>query len=60
MRRVKNWQSGEMALRLTAASFEAASKGFRWIMGYKDLWMLKAILDERDRDKQLAPQAVAG
>ncbi len=60
MRRVKNWQSGEMALRWTAASFEAASKGFRRIMGYKDLWILKAILDERERDKQLARQAVAG
>jgi putative transposase len=60
MRRVKNWQSGEMALRWTAASFEAASKGFRRIMGYKDLWMLKAVLDERDRDQQLARQAAAG
>jgi hypothetical protein len=29
-------------------------------MGYKDIWMLKAILDERDRDNQLARQAVAG
>jgi putative transposase len=60
MRRVKHWQSGEMALRWTAASFEAASKGFRRIMGYKDIWMLKAVLDERDRDEQLARQAVAG
>lgn len=33
MRRVRNWQSGEMALRWTAAAFEAASKGFRRIMG---------------------------
>jgi hypothetical protein len=55
LRRVKHWQSGEMALRWTAAS-----KGFRRIMGYIDIWMLKAILDERDRDKQLARQAVAG
>ena len=60
MRRVKNWQSGEMALRWAAVAFEATSKGFRRIMGYRDLGMLKAILDERDRDKQLAPQAVAG
>jgi transposase-like protein len=60
MRRVKNWQGGEMALRWTAASFEAASKGFRRIMGYKDLWMLKAVLDERDRDKKIARQAAAG
>jgi hypothetical protein len=60
MRRVKNWQSGAMALRWTAAAFEAASKGFRRIMGYKDLWMLKAVLDERDRDRRLAQQAAAG
>jgi hypothetical protein len=60
MRRVKNWQSGEMALRWTAASFEAASKGFRRIMGHKDIWMLKATLDERDRDKQLARRTAAG
>jgi hypothetical protein len=60
MRRVKNWRSGEMALRWTAASFEAASKGFRRIMGYKNIWMLKAVLDERERDKRLARPAVAG
>jgi hypothetical protein len=35
------------ALRWTAASFEAASKGFRRIMGYKDLWMLKAALEDK-------------
>jgi transposase-like protein len=60
MRRVKNWQSGEMALRWAAASFEAASRGFRRIMGYKDIWMLRATLEERQRDKQLARQAAAG
>ena len=60
MRRVKYWQSGEMALRWTAAAFEAASKSFRRIMGHKDLWMLKAVLDERDRDRRLARQAAAG
>ena len=49
-----------MALRWTAAAFEAASKAFRRIMGYKHLWMLKAALDERDRDRKLASQAVAG
>jgi transposase-like protein len=60
MRRVKHWRSGEMALRWAAASFEAASKGFRRIMGYKDLWMLKAVLDERGRDEQLARRPAAG
>ena len=60
MRRVKHWQSGAMALRWTAAAFDAASKGFRRIMGHEHLWMLKAALDERDRDRSLAQQAVAG
>jgi putative transposase len=60
MRRVKNWQSGAMALRWTAAAFEAASKGFRRIMGHEHLWMLKAALDEPARDRSLVQQAVAG
>jgi transposase-like protein len=60
MRRVRHWQSGEMALRWASASFEAASKGFCRIIAYKDLWMLEALLDERDRDKQLARQTAAG
>jgi putative transposase len=60
MRRVKNWQSGAMALRWTAAAFDAASKGFRRIMGHEHLWMLKAVLDEPARDRSLVQQAVAG
>ncbi len=59
MRRVKNWQSGAMALRWTAAAFEAASHGFRRIMGYEHLWMLKAALDEPAKDRSLVQQAVA-
>lgn len=60
MRRVKNWQSGAMALRWTAAAFDAASKGFRRIMGHEHLWMLKAALDEPARDRSLVQQAAAG
>jgi putative transposase len=60
MRRVKNWQSGSMALRWTAAAFDAASKGFRRIMGYDHLWMLKAALEEPARDRSLVQQAAAG
>jgi putative transposase len=60
MHRVKNWQSGSMALRWTAAAFDAASKGFRRIMGHEHLWMLKAALDEPARDRSLVQQAVAG
>jgi putative transposase len=60
VRRVKNWQNGTMALRWTAAAFEAISKKFRRIMGHADLWILKAALDEKGKDRSLADQAKAG
>jgi putative transposase len=60
VRRVKHWQSGAMALRWTAAAFEAISEKFRRIMGHADLWMLKAALDEKAKDRSLADQAKAG
>ena len=60
VRRVKNWQSGSMALRWTAAAFDAISQGFNRIMGYKHLWMLKATLDEPSKDRSLVEQAKAG
>jgi len=40
--------------RWVAAAFLDAEKGFRRILGYRDLWMLKAILNENqvaNRDK---------
>jgi putative transposase len=60
MRRVKHWQSGSMALRWTAAAFDAASQGFRRIMGYEHLWMLKAVFDESEKDRSLVQKAAAG
>ena len=60
VRRVKNWQGGTMALRWTAAAFDAISAKFRRIMGHADLWMLKAALDENGKDRSLADQAKAG
>ena len=60
VRRVKNWQNGAMALRWAAVAFDAIGKGFRRIMGYKHLWMLKAALDEPSRDRSLVDQARAG
>jgi putative transposase len=60
VRRVKNWQSGSMALRWTAASFDTIAQSFRRIMGYKHLWMLKAALDEPSKDRSLVEQAKAG
>lgn len=60
VRRVKHWQSGSMALRWTAVAFDAIAQGFRRIMGYKHLWMLKAALDEPSKDRSLVEQAKAG
>lgn len=45
-RRITNWQSGTMALRWAAAAFLETEKNYRRIMGYRDLWMLKAQLRE--------------
>ena len=60
MRRVKHWQSGSMAMRWTAAAFDEASQGFRRIMGYEQLWMLKAVSDELAKDRPLVQKAAAG
>jgi transposase-like protein len=43
-RRVCRWQPG-MAARWSAAALLEIEKSFRKIMGYRDLWALKAILD---------------
>jgi transposase-like protein len=46
-RNVKHWQSGDMALRWTAAGMLEAERQFRKIIGYRDLAKL-AIAIERD------------
>jgi hypothetical protein len=56
---VKNWQNGAMVLRWTAVAVDAISKGFRRIMGFKHLWMLKAALDEPSREESLVEKAKA-
>jgi len=48
--RVSRWKDGKMVLRWTAAVFLEAEKRFRRIMGYRDLWALKAILDDEQVD----------
>jgi transposase-like protein len=55
-RRVCRWRDASMVLRWVAASFLATEKNFNRIMGYKDLWQLKAILG---REKPMAKQEVA-
>lgn len=45
-RRITHWKDGRMVLRWAAAAFLATEKSFRRIMGYQELWTLKAVLDE--------------
>lgn len=52
-RRVKNWQDHAMVVRWVAASLLDMEKRFKRIMGYQQLWMLKAKLDDRAQDKEV-------
>ena len=53
-RNVKRWQSGDMALRWTAAGMLEAERQFRRVIGYKDLAKL-AIAIEHDLARTAAP-----
>ena len=44
--RVKKWQDGAMVKRWAAISLLEAEKNFHKIMGFRDLWMLDAVLKE--------------
>ena len=44
--RVTRWRDGSMAVCRGAASFLDTEKGYRRIMGYRELWTVKAHLDE--------------
>jgi transposase-like protein len=59
-RRVTHWQDGSMAMRWAAAAFAATAKGYRRIMGYQQLWMLKAHLDESDAQGAVAKHRKVG
>lgn len=56
-RNVKNWRSGTMAERWTAAASLEREKRFRRINGYRDLWILKRALDRHT--KEVAPSRSA-
>ena len=53
-RNVKRWQSGEMALRWTAAGMLEAERQFRRIIGYRDLAKL-AVAIEHELARTTAP-----
>jgi transposase-like protein len=44
--RVTRWKDGAMVLRWAATAFLSTEQQFRRLMGYRDLWTLKAVLDE--------------
>jgi transposase-like protein len=48
-RRVCRWRDKAMAKRWAAAAMLATEKNFRRVMGHKDLWALKAILDGKEK-----------
>ncbi len=53
-RKVCNWKDKNMAKRWAAAAYLRTERSFRSIMGYKDLWALKAILQ---RGMERAPNS---
>jgi putative transposase len=59
-RRVTNWQDGLMALRWAAAGFLETEKHYRRIMGYQQLWILKALLEEPESEEMIAQKRKAG
>jgi transposase-like protein len=56
--RVSRWRDGAMVGRWAAASYLDAEKHFRKIIGFKDLWMLKAALDEGSQTKRVDAEKV--
>ena len=56
--RVSRWRDGAMVLRWAAASYLDAERHFRRIIGYEDLWMLKATLDEDAKAKHVDAEKV--
>ena len=53
-RNVKRWQSGDMALRWTAAGMLEAERQFRRVIGYRDLAKLAVALERETRPRRPA------
>jgi len=52
-RRVKNWQDHGMVVRWVAASLLDMEQRFKRIMGYQQLWMLDAKLEELNEESEI-------
>lgn len=59
-RRVTRWRDGTMALRWTAAALLQTEKSFRKLMGYQQLWMLEAYLQENKDGNLVAEERMVG
>jgi len=59
-KRITNWQSGSMVLRWAAAAFLATEQKYRRILGYRQLWILKAHLDQPRQQQEVADDRKAG
>jgi len=52
--RVRRWRDGQMVLRWTASALLSIEKRMRRIMGYQQLWILEAALNELNEEKSVA------
>jgi putative transposase len=52
--RVRRWRDGQMVLRWTASALLSIEKRMRRIMGYQQLWILEAALNELNEKKSVA------
>jgi hypothetical protein len=46
--KITHFSSGQMAMRWCGSTMSLAEKGFRAVRGFKELWMLRAALDNND------------
>jgi len=58
-RKICHWKDKNMAKRWAAAAYLRTERNFRSIMGYKDLWALKAILQGKDEQTATPKEKVA-
>jgi hypothetical protein len=50
---VKRWRDGRMALRCTTSALLSIEKRMRRLMGYRQLWMLNAALNDLDEKESV-------
>ena len=51
--RVRRWRDGQMVLRWTASALLSIEKRMRRIMGYQQLWILEAALNELNKEESV-------